>query len=179
MLKTSFRDWPYNWPEVSSIDVKIYRLPTLRPAFRCKFTHIFLITKYFLGKIRFLTKKNDCNTALSLFSYVKKRFLLVKQTKQTPYCYYTIWRRYRMGCRGVDNEEVSFNPHDSFSLIGIGHRIPGGLGAVVVLEDGILIGLVIVVLGGKGKVHVADRAVYHLTGYDEETVLPGRTDAEL
>ena len=84
-----------------------------------------------------------------------------------------------MGCRGVDNEEVSFNPHESFSLFGIGHRIPGGLGAVVVLEDGILIGLVIVFLDGKGKVHVADRAVYHLTGYDEETVLPGRTDAEL
>ena len=58
VLKTSFRDWPYNWPEVSSIDVKFYRMPTLRPAFRCKFTYIFLITKYFLGKIRFLTKKS-------------------------------------------------------------------------------------------------------------------------
>ena len=56
--KTSFRDWPYNWPEVSSIDVKIYRPPTLRRTFRCKFTYIFLITKYFLGKIRFLTKKS-------------------------------------------------------------------------------------------------------------------------
>jgi len=58
VLKTSFRDWPYNWPEVSSIDVKFYRMPTLRPAFRCKFTYIFLITKYFLGKFRFLMKKS-------------------------------------------------------------------------------------------------------------------------
>ena len=58
VLKTSFRDWPYNWPEVSSIDVKYYVIPTLGQTFRCKFTYIFLITKYFLGKIRFLTKKS-------------------------------------------------------------------------------------------------------------------------
>ena len=48
VLKTSFRDWPYNWPEVSSIDVKFYVPPTLGRTFRCKFTYIFLITKYFL-----------------------------------------------------------------------------------------------------------------------------------
>ena len=52
------RDWPYNWPEVSSIDVKNHRPSTLGLTFRCKFTHIFLITKYFLGNFRNLGKKN-------------------------------------------------------------------------------------------------------------------------
>ena len=58
VLKTSFWDWPYNWPEVSSIDVKYYAPPTLGRTFRCKFTYIFLITKYFLGKNHILTKKS-------------------------------------------------------------------------------------------------------------------------
>ena len=47
VLKTSFRDWPYNWPEVSSIDVNFNSLPTLGQTFRCKDKDIFLINKYF------------------------------------------------------------------------------------------------------------------------------------
>ena len=38
--------------------VKFNHPPTLRQAFRCKFTYIFLITKYFLGKNHILTKKS-------------------------------------------------------------------------------------------------------------------------